>query len=521
MTDVFLPLQLTGTSEDTFATLRTVLCNDKKMVMGSGLKETMRKWSEYRANCTNMLANKSLQGTGVYCKGSFDNFACWPHSPPGIVSILCPSYLPIFTEGRTGYLYRNCTDGGTWLTIENSSEIWRNHSECAEFSHHFRPQEEEKTWQLVLRIVYTIGYSLSLSSLSLAVIILLLLRKLHCTRNFIHINLFTSFILRAVVILAKEIILYETYSKRPKDETGWIYILNSENSPFCRAVQVFMHYLIGANAFWLLVEGIFLHTLLVTPVLSEKRLLKKYMVIGWGTPIMFVVPWAVTKALYENEGCWRRNTNMGIWWIIRGPIRFSIAVNFYLFIKILKLLLWKLKAEKMTFNDYKFRLARATLVLIPLMGIHEIVFAFMPDEQIKGRYTRSFIQLTLTSFQGFLVAVLYCFANREVKTELKKRWQLYLFANHFDYRECIVGQRLRCLGKYSKRRPTHYFDHSKSHGERKRSSNVQLLQVTMRSSGNLKLQRPVGLEHFTRGSVSSSEGEGTLGETLEEILEER
>ena len=89
-------------------------------------------------------------------------------------------------------------------------------------------------------------------------------------------------------------------------------------------------------------------------------------------------------------------------------------------------------------------LARATLVLIPLLGIHEVVFTVLIDECVEGnsRYARNFINLTLSSFQvtpielitsmisvfvlnppitiiclffqGFLVAVLYCFANGEV-----------------------------------------------------------------------------------------------------------
>lgn len=57
----------------------------------------------------------------------------------------------------------------------------------------------------------------------------------------------------------------------------------------CRTAQFFMHYFVGANYFWLLVEGIYLHTLLITVVLSERRLLQTYIVIGWGKS------WAVSK----------------------------------------------------------------------------------------------------------------------------------------------------------------------------------------------------------------------------------
>ncbi|CAM5097420.1 unnamed protein product, partial [Natator depressus] len=183
----------------------------------------------------------------------------------------------------------------------------------------------------------------------------------------------------------------------------------------CRTSQFFLHYFVGANYFWLLVEGLYLHTLLVTAVLSERLLLKRYIVIGWVIPVLFVAPWGIARSKLENTGCWGTNDHMGIWWIIRGPMLFSIAVNFCIFLKILKLLISKLKAQQMSFHDYKYRLARSTLVLIPLLGIHEFVFTFITDEQVEGlsRHVRLFIQLPMSSFQGFLVAILYCFVNGE------------------------------------------------------------------------------------------------------------
>lgn len=52
-----------------------------------------------------------------------------------------------------------------------------------------------------------------------------------------------------------------------------------------------------------------------------------------------------------------------------------------------------------------FRLAKATLTLIPLFGIHEIIFMFATDEQTTGvlRYIKVFFTLFLTSFQVGLV----------------------------------------------------------------------------------------------------------------------
>lgn len=43
-----------------------------------------------------------------------------------------------------------------------------------------------------------------------------------------------------------------------------------------------MQYCVAANYYWLLVEGVYLYTLLAFSVFSEQRIFRLYLSIGWG-----------------------------------------------------------------------------------------------------------------------------------------------------------------------------------------------------------------------------------------------
>ncbi|XP_074076741.1 glucagon-like peptide 2 receptor [Macrotis lagotis] len=490
-----------------------------KPVTGSLLKETTQKWFQYKNECLTELQKRP---SGVYCNGTFDNYACWPHSPPGYVSIPCPSYLPWWKKESPGRVYRHCLSGGTWQTLENSTEIWRYDLECSG-NYSFKQNEEYHALLSVLQIIYTLGYSLSFISLFLALIILLSLRRVHCTRNYIHMNLFGSFMLRALAIFLKDINAHNFYSEKPNDENGWMSYLSSESSTFCRTVQILMHYSVGANYSWLLVEGIYLHMLLGPLVLSQKRLLPKYILVGWAFPVLYIVPWCITRVQLENTRCWKTHKNKNIWWIIRGPIFLSITVNFWIFLKILRLLMSKLKAHQMCFSDYTYRLVKSTLVLIPLLGFHEIVFSFVTDEQVENssKHIRLFIQLTIGSFQGLLVAFLYCFANEEVKAELRKHWNRFLLAHHISCIGCVLERNFKYFQKHSKSQTSQHFGWNRGPGEYGPDNSGQLPHLTGRDQGTFTSQPHRGKVTLLRGSLSeTSEGYFTIIDTSEEILEE-
>ncbi|XP_013880615.1 glucagon receptor [Austrofundulus limnaeus] len=414
-----------------FLTVLIVSCSIQ-VSFAATLDKLKEDWKHYMEEC---VRNNSRYppSTGLVCNRTSDSYACWPDGHPNTtVSVACPWYLPWHHKVQHGMVYKECDANGQWVTAENTSE-------CE--SHDPKPYDFR-----YIRIMYTVGYSLSLVALVLALGILIFFRKLHCMRNNIHMNLFASFILRALSILIKDALLEANRISQDLSRDQ-VPAFPSTSSPMelqdnnvtwmgCRMAVVMMQYSIMANSYWLLVEGIYLHNLLVITVFTERNYFKIYLCIGWGTPLIFLMPWVLVKHIAEDQECWERNINMNYWWIIRAPIFFAVVINFLIFIHIIKILVSKLRAHQMRYTDYKFRLAKSTLTLIPLLGIHYVVFIFLTDEYTEAntslRVTKVFTDLFFSSFQGLLVAILYCFVNKEVQSEVLKKWKRWKLGRNIE-----------------------------------------------------------------------------------------
>ncbi|KAA0712942.1 Pituitary adenylate cyclase-activating polypeptide type I receptor [Triplophysa tibetana] len=234
------------------------------------------------------------------------------------------------TVASGSYILRNCTkDGWTeaYPSYENVCKIVEDESET------------ETTYYSTFRQVYTVGHATSLVSLISAIFVFTAFRKFHCTRNYIHMNLFVSFILRASAIFIKDGVLFA-----------------DENLDHCS----------------------------------------------------------------------------------------MSTINFIIFINVIRILVQKLKSPGVGGNNetgHFMRLAKSTLFLIPLFGMHYMVFAFLPEN--TGENARNFLELGLGPFQGFVVALLYCFLNGEVQAELKKRlwkWQTQSYLRYSKRRRTLFTE---------------------------------------------------------------------------------
>ncbi|XP_030054079.1 growth hormone-releasing hormone receptor [Microcaecilia unicolor] len=337
------------------------------------------------------------------CKKEWDRLLCWHEADFGeAVTLPCPEVFLYFMK-EPGTVRRNCTSRG-W-----SEPFPPYHIACPVDD---EIPVEELPYFSTVKIIYTVGYSMSIISLSIAVIILIILRRLRCPRNYIHIQLFITFILKALAVFVKDAFLFNN------DETDHC----SLSTTGCKVSVVFLHYFTMTNFKWLLVEALYLNSLLISSFPHGRRYFWWLVLFGWGSPTFFIIVWIISKAYFEDKECWDVNEGSHYWWIIRGPITLSIGVSFLLFINIIRILLKKLDPRQINFNNssqYR-RLTKSTLLLIPLFGTHYVVFNFLPE--YDRMEVRIYLELCIGSFQGFIVAVLYCFLNQEVQAEISRRW---------------------------------------------------------------------------------------------------
>ncbi|KRY44454.1 Corticotropin-releasing factor receptor 1 [Trichinella britovi] len=240
--------------------------------------------------------------------------------------------------------------------------------------------------------IYWIGYTVSLLVLLTSLAIFIKFRSLWCLRNIIHCNLILCFACHSATWIAYSTIVYEIIMKH------FLY----ESVKYCFIATILLKYFVTAGFFWMFVEGLYL---LVSVRFSFQTHNINYTMcasIGWGIPMLLMIISCFIRKRIPHDSCWNEPSKAD--YIFLGPIVFILIVNYLSFRKI----------------------AKGLFLLCPLLGTTYIFTLFPPQHPPWLKLTFSYSTTILTSTQGIVIAVLFCFSHGEVLFCIKKSYSQFM-----------------------------------------------------------------------------------------------
>ncbi|XP_026093053.1 calcitonin gene-related peptide type 1 receptor-like [Carassius auratus] len=340
---------------------------------------------------------------GPYCNRTWDGWLCWGDSAPGTAVQPCPAHFLDFDPAEK--VTKVCDSDGHWFRHPESSRLWSNYTQCTAYT--------KQKLQLTLASYYLamVGHVLSIISLLVSICIFSYFKCLSCQRITLHKNMFTSFILNSIATIC------------------WFYFVvrsqptRTDSSQIgCKLLASIMLYTFCSNYFWMLCEGIYLHTLIIVAVFVGEQQLGWYYVLGWGFPVIPAVLHAVARLLFHDDRCWTMNVKL--LYITHGPIHVALLVNLFFLLNIVRVLITKLRVTHRTETNVYMKAVRATIILVPLLGAQFILVPLQPSERISVAIYELFMNI-FVHYQGLLVAVMFCFCNGEVQSALRRKFAQY------------------------------------------------------------------------------------------------
>ncbi|XP_050350755.1 calcitonin gene-related peptide type 1 receptor isoform X2 [Nymphalis io] len=350
--------------------------------------------------------NETAPPDGIYCEGTFDTWLCWPHTPADTITYApCPDFVPGFSTDL--FAHKECTANGTWWQHPLSGQPWSNYTTCV------KPEDDVSD----IIVVYESGYSVSLVALLLSLGILSYFKSLRCARITVHMNLFASFALNNALWL----VWYRVVVRSP--------VTVRESPVWCQVLNATLQYALLTNYTWMLCEGLYLHTVLVSAFVSERRLVRALLVAGWMLPVPSAIINAVRRGIANEPFCWADDGAPRLELAILVCV--AVLLNLAFLCNIVRVLCTKLRAGGGAGvarpSATVLHALRATCLLAPLLGLQYLLTPFRPPRTASWWMFYEYVSALTTSLQGLCVAILYCFCNGEVLAQLRRRWRVLTF----------------------------------------------------------------------------------------------
>ncbi|KAL1138278.1 hypothetical protein AAG570_009967, partial [Ranatra chinensis] len=310
-----------------------------------------------------------------------------------------------------GLAHKVCTENGTWFRHPVSGQIWSNYTTCVNL--------DDLSLRQQVNNIYQAGYSISLVALLLSLFILSYFKSLRCPRNTLHMNLFTSFAFNNLFWL----LWYRLVIPYPD--------LIMANGAWCQCLHVVLHYFLLSSYSWMLAEGFYLHTLLVSAFTSEQRLVKCLSLTSWTLPVPFIVLYTALRLAHDDTNqCWIDESQYN--WVLIVLVVASMGLNLVFLCNIVRVVVGKSRAGPGQGQGPGGAALRATLILLPLLGLNYLLTPFRPPDRHPLEAYYELTSALTSSFQGLCVATLFCFCNGEVIAQVKRKWQYASFRSRIN-----------------------------------------------------------------------------------------
>ncbi|XP_028166248.1 uncharacterized protein LOC114357030 [Ostrinia furnacalis] len=348
--------------------------------------------------CSHVMLSEVNSTSTNKCEATFDAWTCWHQADPGTTATEVCSEFAYSNVGPScnHFSSKRCFENATW-----------------------DPQTDYSTCSITPRLLRRYRFHIAMLAFSIAsclpaVIIFFMYKRLRITRVALHRNLLIAIIVRNVLVIVSRSEIYIDEITNSGDT------VLSSNGWACRVLGVAER--IAANAVFvcMLVEGIYLHRLIVA-VFKQNLKVKWLYLIGAFIAVLPVVAWAAVMGVYNNHSCWLIYTVDNVQWILDAPRILILVINTGLFIDVLRVLLTKLRNAE---NANQLSTTKATLFLMPIFGTQFLLTAFRPNTtNCTGEQIYYYVAYTVEGLQGFIVAMLYCYVNKEVRMLLKTTYR--------------------------------------------------------------------------------------------------
>lgn len=267
-----------------------------------------------------------------------------------------------------------------------------------------------------------IGITTSFIAVLTALYIFHSFRSLRCHRTRIHQHLFLAFFIRLaldVIFMANR---FKSKTSGSLEPTGLEKI-----EPLCKTMELSREYARLCTFAWMFIEGVYLNSLLSTAVFRKPNFLWYYLV-GWASALPFVLAFLIAmQVTMSDKGCWPLYTHTAYYFaFIEAPRNIFLVMNLFLLLNIIRVLVTKLRESQTSETKQVRKAIKATIVLLPLLGIANLVWVMpVPDDYSTKFYyaVYHYVALFLDAYQGFFLALLYCFLNFDVRATVKRKWQ--------------------------------------------------------------------------------------------------